>query len=300
MHVAADATELIGDTPLLRVESFAPNLLVKLESFNPYSVKDRIGREMITAAEEAGEIGEDTVVVEPTSGNTGIGLATACAAKGHDLVLTMPESMSEERRQLLAALGADLELTDPDGGMNGAIERAEELAAEYDDAFIPQQFENPANVRAHRRTTGPELWEATDGELDTFVAGVGTGGTVTGTGEYLKEEVGADVDLVAVEPAESAVLSGEEAGSHGIQGIGAGFVPEILRTELLDEVRTVTKDDAEAAARKLGREEGVLGGISSGANVHVAAEVARERPDETVVTIVCDPGERYLSTGLYN
>jgi cysteine synthase A len=300
MNVASDVTELIGETPLVRAEGFAPNLLLKLESFNPYSVKDRIAREMITTAEEAGEITEDTVVVEPTSGNTGIGLATVCAARGHDLVLTMPSSMSEERRQLLAALGADLELTDPDGGMNGAIDRAEELAAEYDDSFLPQQFDNPANPRAHERTTGPEIWEATDGGVDAFVAGVGTGGTITGVGTYLREEAGADVDLIAVEPSDSAVLSGGEAGSHGIQGIGAGFVPEILRTELLDGVRTVGKDDAEATARKLGREAGILGGISTGANVHAAAEVARERPDETVVTIVCDPGERYLSTGLYD
>jgi len=225
MRVAADVTELIGETPLVRVDAIAPNLLVKLESFNPYSVKDRIAREMLDAAAEAGEIADETVVIEPTSGNTGIGLATVCAARGHDLILTMPESMSEERRQLLRALGAELELTDADGGMNGAIERADELAAEYEDTFVPQQFQNPNNPSAHRRTTGPELDEATDGELDVFVAGVGTGGTITGVGTYFRE-AGCDVDLIAVEPEDSAVLSGEEAGSHEIQGIGAGFVPE--------------------------------------------------------------------------
>ena len=224
----------------------------------------------------------------------------ACAARDYDLVLTMPASMSEERRSLLSALGADLELTDADAGMDGAIERAEAIAEDAPDSFVPQQFQNPANARAHRETTGPEIWEATDGGVDTFVAGVGTGGTITGVGTYLKEDIEADVDLVAVEPADSAVLSGEQSGSHGIQGIGAGFIPEILRTELLDEVRTVEREAAVETARRLGHEEGILGGISTGANVHVAAQVARERPEETVVTIVCDPGERYLSTDLYD
>jgi cysteine synthase A len=298
MNVADDATELIGETPLLRVDGFAPNLVVKLESFNPYSVKDRIGRSMIESAEAAGNLDAETLVVEPTSGNTGIGLATVCAAKGYDLVLTMPESMSAERRNLLRALGADLELTPADAGMSGAIERAEELAAERENTFVPQQFDNPANVRAHRETTGPELWRDTDGDLEAFVAGVGTGGTITGVGEYFQENHEADVDLIAVEPAESAVLSGEDAGSHGIQGIGAGFVPDILGTELLDEVRTVSRADAVAAARQLAREEGIAGGISTGANVHVASQVAAER-DGLVATIVCDPGERYLSTDLY-
>jgi len=299
MNVAADVTDLIGATPLVRVESIAPNLLVKLESFNPYSVKDRIAREMLDAAEDAGELTDETVVIEPTSGNTGIGLATVCAARDIDLVLTMPASMSEERRKLLRALGAELELTDPDEGMGGAIERADELAAEYADTFVPQQFENPANPQAHRRTTGPELDEATDGELDAFVAGVGTGGTITGVGTYF-QEADTDVDLIAVEPEDSAVLSGGEAGSHGIQGIGAGFVPEILERDLLDEVRTVGKDDSIEMARRLASEEGIVGGISTGANVHVAAEIARERPEDLVATIVCDPGERYLSTELYD
>jgi len=298
MRVAADVTELIGETPLVRVDSIADNLLVKLESFNPYSVKDRIAREMLDAAAEAGELTDETVVIEPTSGNTGIGLATVCAARGYDLILTMPESMSEERRQLLRALGADLELTAADGGMNGAIERADELAAEYEDTFVPQQFQNPANPRAHRRTTGPELDDATDGDLDVFVAGVGTGGTITGVGTYF-QDADTDVNLIAVEPEDSPVLSGGEAGSHSIQGIGAGFVPEIMQEGLLDEVRTVDKDDAVAMARQLAQEEGIVGGISSGANVHIAAQVARERPDELVATVVCDPGERYLSTDLY-
>lgn len=299
MHVAADVTELIGETPLVRVESIAPNLLVKLESFNPYSVKDRIAREMLDAASEAGELTDDTVVIEPTSGNTGIGLATVCAAWDLELILTMPESMSEERRKLLRALGAELELTDADRGMGGAIERANELADEYEDSFLPQQFENPANPRAHCRTTGPELEEATDGTLDVFVAGVGTGGTITGVGTYF-ETADTDVDLIAVEPEDSAVLSGKEPGSHGIQGIGAGFVPEILEGDLLDEVRTVGKDESMEMARRLASEEGIAGGISTGANVHVAAEVARERPGDLVATIVCDPGERYLSTDLYD
>jgi len=298
MRVAADVTELIGETPLVRVDSIADNLLVKLESFNPYSVKDRIAREMLDAAAEAGELTDETVVIEPTSGNTGIGLATVCAARGYDLILTMPESMSEERRQLLRALGADLELTAADGGMNGAIERADELAAEYEDTFVPQQFQNPANPRAPRRTTGPELDDATDGDLDVFVAGVGTGGTITGVGTYF-QDADTDVNLIAVEPEDSPVLSGGEAGSHSIQGIGAGFVPEIMQEGLLDEVRTVDKDDAVAMARQLAQEEGIVGGISSGANVHIAAQVARERPDELVATVVCDPGERYLSTDLY-
>lgn len=299
MRVAADVTELIGETPLVRVESIAPNLLVKLESFNPYSVKDRIAREMLDAASEAGELTDDTVVIEPTSGNTGIGLAAVCAARDLELILTMPESMSEERRKLLRALGAELELTDADGGMDGAIERAHELAEAYEDSFLPQQFENPANPRAHCRTTGPELDKATDGDLDVFVAGVGTGGTITGVGTYF-EEADADIDLIAVEPEDSAVISGKEAGSHGIQGIGAGFIPGTLDGDLLDEVRTVGKDESVEMARRLAGEEGIAGGISTGANVHVAADIARERPGDFVATIVCDPGERYLSTDLYD
>jgi len=301
MDVSDDVTELIGETPLLRLSrGSGTTVLAKVESFNPYSVKDRIARSMIETAEERGEITDDTVVVEPTSGNTGIGLASVCAAKGYDLVLAMPESMSEERRQLLAGLGAELELTDADGGMSGAIDRAHELAVEYDDAFVPQQFENPANPAAHRETTGPELWEATDGELDAFVAGIGTGGTITGVGEFLREEVEADVDVVGIEPADSAVLSGEEPGSHGIQGIGAGFVPEILRTELLDEVVTVEREESIAEARRIAGEKGLAVGISAGAAALAARRVADGYPDEAVVaTLLPDTGERYLSTDLF-
>ncbi|WP_158853514.1 cysteine synthase A [Halorhabdus sp. CUG00001] len=301
MDVVDDITALIGETPLLRLDDgTGTTVLAKVESFNPYSIKDRIGRAMIEAAEEAGEVTDDTVIIEPTSGNTGIGLASVCAAKGYDLVLAMPESMSEERRQLLAGLGADLELTDADGGMNGAIERAEELAAEYDDTFIPQQFQNPANPGAHRETTGPELWADTDGELDAFVAGIGTGGTITGVAEYLTEDVEADVDIVGVEPADSAVLSGGEPGSHGIQGIGAGFVPEILRTDLLDEVVTVEREDSLAEARRLASAEGLAVGISAGAAAYAAKHVAEDYPDDAVVaTVLPDTGERYLSTDLF-
>ncbi|MFB6162583.1 MAG: cysteine synthase A [Halococcoides sp.] len=295
--IAEDATDLIGETPLLRADAFADNLLVKLESFNPYSVKDRIAREMIESAIDAGEIGAETTVIEPTSGNTGIGLATVCAAHDLDLVLTMPESMSEERRALLAALGAELELTPADDGMPGAIERAEALAAERADTFTPQQFENPANATAHRETTGPEIVADVGDDLAAFVAGVGTGGTITGVGEHLRD-AGVGADLIAVEPADSSVLSGGCAGSHGIQGIGAGFVPDVLDRDLIDEVRTVTRDDAVAAARKLARTEGIAGGISTGANVHVARAIAEQRSGP-VVTVVCDPGERYLSTDLY-
>ena len=301
MNVVEDITELIGETPLLRLsEGPGATVLAKVESCNPYSVKDRIGRSMIEAAEEAGQIGANTVVIEPTSGNTGIGLASVCAAKGYDLVLTMPESMSEERRQLLAGLGADLELTDADGGMSGAIDRAHELAEEYADTFVPQQFENPANPAAHRETTGPELWDATDGDLDAFVAGIGTGGTITGVGEYFKEERNGDVDIVGIEPAESAVLSGEESGSHGIQGIGAGFVPEILRTELIDEIITVEREESINEARRIAREEGLAVGISAGAAALAAKRVADGYPDDAVVaTLLPDTGERYLSTDLF-
>ncbi|MFW6436103.1 MAG: cysteine synthase A [Halococcoides sp.] len=295
--IADDATDLIGATPLLRADAFAENLLVKLESFNPYSVKDRIAREMIDAGIEAGEITAETTVVEPTSGNTGIGLAAVCAAHDLELVLTMPESMSEERRALLAALGAELELTPADDGMPGAIERAETITADRGDSFSPQQFENPANATAHRKTTGPEIIDDVGDDLAAFVAGVGTGGTITGVGQAI-EEADLDADLIAVEPADSAVLSGRAAGSHGIQGIGAGFVPDVLDTDLIDEVRTVSREDAVRDARTLARTEGIAGGISTGANVHVATAVARER-EGPVVTIVCDPGERYLSTDLY-
>jgi cysteine synthase A len=299
MDVASDITDGIGGTPLVRLDAFAENLLGKIESFNPAnSVKDRIGAEMLDRGERLGHLDPSDTVVEATSGNTGIGLAMASAARGYDLVLTMPESMSEERRKLLSALGAEVVLTPADGGMDGAIEAAETIADERD-GFVPSQFETVANPEAHRTTTGPEIWDDTDGGIDQFVAGVGTGGTITGVSEYLKEERGADVRSVAVEPASSPVLSGGDAGSHGIQGIGAGFVPEILRTELLDAVRRVEHDEAVDAARRLAREEGILSGFSAGAAVAAAADVARENPDDLVVVIVPDTGERYLSTDLY-
>ena len=301
--IAADATELVGGTPLVRLEAFAPNLVAKVESFNPLSsVKDRIAVAMLEAAAEEGLLGPDTTIIEPTSGNTGIGLAFASAAKGYDLVLTMPESMSQERRSLLAALGAELELTPADGGMQGAIDRAEELAAEMDDTFIPQQFQNLANPRIHRETTGPEIWEDTQGEASVFVAGVGTGGTITGVSQYFKEERGDEsFTTIAIEPADSAVLSGEDSDSHEIQGIGAGFVPDVLEVDLLDEVRTVTNEEAKEATRKLAQEAGIFAGISSGAAAHVAAEVANEPEysDELVVTLLPDTGERYLSMDLF-
>jgi len=303
MTYAADATELIGNTPLVRLDDFAPNLLGKVESMNPMSsVKDRIAVSMIEAAEEAGELSDETTIIEPTSGNTGIGLAFTAAAKGYDLVLTMPDSKTEERRKLLRALGADLELTPGEDGMEGAIERAETLAAEADDAFIPQQFQNPANPRIHRETTGPEIWEATNGEVDVLVTGVGTGGTITGISGYFKEERGKeDFQVVGVEPADSAVLSGEEPGEHGIQGIGAGFVPDVLRRDLIDEVRTVTLEDAYATSRALAEQSGIMVGISAGANVFKAAEVAThpDHADDLVVTVLCDTGERYLSSDLF-
>jgi len=304
MDIADDVTQLVGDTPLVRLDAFADNLVAKLESANPMgSVKDRIGVAMLDRAEEAGLVGAGTTVIEPTSGNTGIGLAFVCAARGYDLRLTMPESMSEERRALLRALGADLVLTPAADGMRGAIEEAERLAAAGDDTFVPQQFENLANPWIHRTTTGPEIWEATDGEVDVLVAGVGTGGTITGVSEYVKEERGVEgFTTVAVEPDASAVLSGDEPGGHAIQGIGAGFVPEVLRTELIDEVVRVTEADAMATARRLAREEGILAGISSGAALWAATEVARRpaRRDSLVVVVLPDTGERYLSTALFS
>ncbi|GAA0679953.1 cysteine synthase A [Natronoarchaeum mannanilyticum] len=298
--VAESVDELIGGTPLLRLDSVAENLYGKVEASNPYSVKDRIAREMLDAAEESGDLGPGGVVVESTSGNTGIGLAAVSAARGYDCVLTMPESMSEERRALLSGLGADLELTPADEGMGGANRRAEAIADERADAVLARQFENEANRRAHRRTTGPEIWRATDGDVDAVVAGVGTGGTITGVSEYIKEERGEALTSVAVEPAASPTLSELSSASHDIQGIGPGFVPEVLRTDLVDEVRAVEGDDAKEAARALGREEGLLVGISSGAAVAAGAEYAREHPDESVVAVLPDTGERYLSTDLFD
>lgn len=292
--------ELIGETPLLELDSFAENLLGKLESFNPYSVKDRIAREIIDVAEREGELEPGGTVVESTSGNTGIGLASVCAARGYDCILAMPESMSHERRQLLAALGAKLELTPADDGMGGSNRRAEELVAELDNAVMARQFENEANVVAHRETTGPELWESTNGKLDAFVAGVGTGGTITGVTEFFKEQQGQeDFRAVAVEPAASPTVSEVSSEGHDIQGIGPGFRPDILRTDLVDEVRAVSAEEAKATARQLARREGVLVGISAGAALSAAAAYANEHPDDLVAVVLPDTGERYLSTDLF-
>jgi cysteine synthase A len=299
-------TELIGGTPLVRLnrisDASGAEVYGKLESFNPGgSVKDRIGLSMIEAAEREGRISPGrTTIVEPTSGNTGIALAMVCAARGYDVVLCMPETMSVERRKLLLAYGARLELTPGGDGMKGAVARAADLAAAGEDAFVPQQFENAANPEAHRRTTAEEIWADTEGEVDVFVAAVGTGGTVTGVGQRLRERK-PGVRVVAVEPAASPVLSGGQPGSHPIQGIGAGFVPDVLDTAVYDEVVRVDADDAFAAARRLAAEEGLLVGISAGANVWAAEQVA-QRPESrglTVVTVLCDTGERYLSTSLF-
>ncbi|GAA0264422.1 cysteine synthase A [Halobacterium noricense] len=297
--VVSSVDELVGETPLLRLDAFAQNLLGKVEAANPYSVKDRIAREMLDAAEDAGDLEPGGTVVESTSGNTGIGLASVAAARGYDCVLTMPESMSEERRALLGALGADLELTPADEGMGGANERAAELAAERENAILARQFENPANARAHRRTTGPEIYEDTGGAVDAVVAGVGTGGTITGVGRYLTEDESADVTMVGVEPDASPTLSERSDASHAIQGIGPGFLPDVLDTDVVDEVRSVEDEAAKAAARRVGREAGLLVGISAGAAVAAAAEYAREHPDEVIVAVLPDGGERYLSTDLY-
>ena len=303
--VAKDVTELIGNTPLVQLNRITKGarakVLAKLESFNPLgSVKDRIGVAMILDAEEKGLITQDTVVIEPTSGNTGIALAFVCAARGYRLILTMPETMSSERRQLLRALGAEIVLTPGAEGMAGAVRKAEELALRLPKTFMPQQFKNPANPEIHRLTTAEEIWRDTEGQVDILVAGVGTGGTITGVAEVLKERK-PGFKAVAVEPASSPVLSGGEPGPHRIQGIGAGFVPEVLRLDLIDEVVRVTDEDAQETSRRLAREEGILAGISSGAAVWAALQVA-DRPEnegKTIVAILPDTGERYLSTGLY-
>ncbi|QCC58397.1 cysteine synthase A [Natrinema thermotolerans] len=301
IDAAATVDELIGETPLLRLDAVADNCVGKVEAANPYSVKDRIARAIIDAAEREGALEPGGTVVESTSGNTGIGLAAVSAARGYDCVLTMPESMSTERRQLLRALGADLELTPAEDGMGGANERAAEIVADRENAVLAGQFENEANPAAHRETTGPEIWEATDGAVDAVVAGVGTGGTITGVSEYIKEERGkTEFTSVAVEPAESPTLSELSSDGHDIQGIGPGFVPEILRTELVDEVRAVEADDARAAARTLGHEEGLLVGISAGAAIAAAADYAADNPDELIVVVLPDTGERSLSTDLYD
>ncbi len=301
------ASELIGRTPLLeltgyeRKNNLKATILAKLEYFNPAgSVKDRIALAMIDDAERSGKLTPGSVIIEPTSGNTGIGLASVAAARGYRLILTMPETMSIERRNLLKAYGAELVLTDGSRGMKGAVEKADELATELPGSFIPGQFTNPANPAMHRATTGPEIWDDTDGSVDIFVAGVGTGGTLTGVGQYLKGKNPA-VKVIAVEPASSPLLSGGKAGQHKIQGIGANFVPEVLDTSIYDEVIPVSNEDAFAAGRALGRSDGVLAGISSGAALWAAAELARrpENAGKVIVVLLPDTGARYLSTPLF-
>jgi len=305
MRIANDVTQLVGNTPLVRLrrltEGTKADVVAKLEFYNPaHSVKDRIGVSMIEAAEKAGKIKPDTIILEPTSGNTGIALAFVCAAKGYKLVLTMPETMSKERRVLLKAYGAQLILTPGSEGMPGAIKRAEELAASDPRYFIPQQFKNPANPEIHRKTTAEEIWRDTDGKADILVSGIGTGGTITGVGEVIKARK-PSFRCVAVEPDASPVLSGGQKGPHPIQGIGAGFVPEVLNTQIYDEVIRVKNDDAFATARRTAREEGLLVGISSGAAIWAAVEVARrkENAGKLIVVIVPSFGERYLSTALF-
>jgi cysteine synthase A len=305
MRIANDVTELIGNTPLVRIRKLArdgvADILAKLEFYNPaHSVKDRIGLAMIEAAEAAGQIGPDTVIVEPTSGNTGIALAMVCAARGYRCKLVMPETMSSERRMLLRAYGAELVLTPGSEGMLGAIRRAEELVAEDPRCFMPQQFNNPANPEVHRRTTAEEIWRDTDGKVDIVVAGVGTGGTITGVGEVLKARK-PGFQVIAVEPEASPMLSKGTKGPHPIQGIGAGFIPKVLNTHIYDEVITVKNDDAFETARAAAREEGLLVGISSGAALWATMQVARrpENAGKVIVTIIPSFGERYLSTALF-
>ena len=300
-----DVTKTIGDTPLVRINRLTRGLqseiVVKLEQANPLaSVKDRIGLAMIEAAERAGLINKDSVIIEPTSGNTGIALAYICAVKGYRLILTMPETMSKERRALLRIFGAELVLTEGAKGMKGAIEKAEELAKEHRGTFIPQQFKNAANVEVHRKTTAQEIWSDTDGRVDVLVAGVGTGGTISGVSQVIKQRK-PSFKAIAVEPQDSPVLSGGKPGPHKIQGIGAGFVPEILKRDLIDEIVQVTNDDAGTTARRAAREEGLLVGISSGAALWAALEVAKrpESAGKLIVAILPDTGERYLSTWLF-
>ena len=306
-NIYTSADQLIGKTPLLELTHIEQDaglnarLLVKLEYFNPAgSVKDRIAKAMLDEAEASGRLKPGSTIIEPTSGNTGIGLASVAAARGYRLVITMPETMSVERRQLMRAYGAELVLTEGAKGMKGAITKAEELAQEISDSFIPGQFVNPANPAAHRSTTGPEIWADTGGEVDIFVAGVGTGGTITGVGQYIKEQNPA-VKIVAVEPKDSPVLSEGRSGAHKIQGIGAGFVPEVLDTAVYDEIIPVSNEDAFAAGRLISRKEGVLVGISSGAALHAAIELAKrpENAGKTIVALLPDTGGRYLSTPLF-
>ena len=303
--IFSDITKTIGNTPLVKINRLNKDglaeILVKLESFNPLSsVKDRIGNALIEAAEKSGKIGKDTVIIEPTSGNTGIALAFTAAAKGYRLILTMPETMSIERRQLLKILGAELFLTEGAKGMKGAIEKANELAASIPNSFIPQQFDNPANPEIHKKTTAEEIWKDTEGKVDIFIAGVGTGGTISGVGEVLKER-NPSVKIIAVEPVDSPVISGGKPGPHKIQGIGAGFIPKNLNTGIIDEIIQVKHTDAGDTSRALAKNEGILVGISSGAALWAALEVSKrsESKGKTIVALLPDTGERYLSTWLF-
>ena len=308
MKIAKKLTDLIGHTPLLELSNYEKKHaleathIAKVESFNPLSsVKDRVGFALIQDAEERGLVNQDTTIIEPTSGNTGVGLAFVAASRGYRLILTMPETMSLERRRLVSALGAELVLTEGAAGMKGAIAKAEELAKEIPNSFIPGQFTNPANPAAHRAATAQEIWEDTDGKIDLFVAGIGTGGTITGTGEGLKAH-NPGIRIVGVEPASSPVISQGKAGPHKIQGIGAGFVPDILNTDILDEVLTATNEDAYATAKELARTEGLLVGISAGAAVFAATQLAKrpENKGKQIVVLLPDTGERYLSTGVFD
>ncbi len=307
MKIYSSAEELIGKTPLLEMKNLekilgsSAKLVAKLEYLNPAgSVKDRAALEMINDAEKKGFINKSSVIIEPTSGNTGIGLALVAASRGYRLIIVMPDTMSVERRTIMKAYGAELVLTDGGLGMSGAIAKAEELAEKIPNSFIAGQFKNPANAAAHFKTTGPELWEDTDGKLDIFVAGVGTGGTITGIGEYLKTK-NPNIKIIAVEPDTSAVLSGKKAGVHGLQGIGAGFIPEVLNTEIYDEIIPVSVDDAYKMSRLIGKKEGILVGISSGAAMHAASELAKreENSGKIIAVLLPDTGDRYLSTDLF-
>jgi cysteine synthase A len=304
-RVYDDITQAIGNTPLVRLNRMGgrnATVLAKMESFNPCSsVKDRIALFMIEDAEQRGSLNKETTLIEPTSGNTGIGLAFICAARGYKLILTMPESMSIERRKLLKMLGAQIVLTSAAGGMKGAVEAAQQLNREISNSFVLQQFSNPANPEAHRQTTAEEIWKDTEGKIDILVSGVGTGGTISGCGEVFKAR-NPKIEIIAVEPVDSPVLSGGKAGTHKIQGIGAGFIPAVLNREIIDRVITVTNEQAFVATRKLAQEEGMLAGISSGAACHVACELSRQPQNhgKMIVFILCDTGERYLSTELYS
>lgn len=301
MKIANSVSELIGNTPLIKINKFGneANILAKCEFLNPsHSVKDRIALNMIESAIASNKIDKNTTIIEPTSGNTGVGLAMIAAERGLKIILTMPSSMSIERQKLLKAFGAQLVLTDPKYGMQGAVDEAIRLSKEISNSFIPSQFDNPANPDMHKRTTALEIWNDTDGKVDIFVAGFGTGGTVSGVGEILKSK-NPNIKVIAVEPAKSPLISKGEAGPHMIQGIGANFIPKNLNRDIIDELFTVSNEDAIATAKALAQNEGLLVGISSGANIYAASQIAKENPGKTIVTILCDTGERYLSTVLY-